>query len=204
MSQLPKTEHHHYIPRFLVGRFAINLKPPLKKTRGQRKPQTGDKVVNAVDLTTDPPTINTVRVGRIFGAQDMYMDDSKFDPQERRYMETKLSHIERDADRVIARVVDAHTACKESITLTRSDKDLLRKFLFVMKYRSPIFFRRFNHQTAEKYDSNDRHKFLEYMREKGFRRPLDVWFDNLLKIIDAKNDSVRAMDSGSRKYHISS
>jgi hypothetical protein len=150
--------------------------------------RTNDKVVNAVDLTKDRPTIDTVFVSRIFGAQNMYMDDTKFDLRERRHMETKLSHIERDAGRIIARVVDAHMAEKESITLTRLEKDLLRKFLFVMKYRSPIFFRRFNHQLAEEYDSSDRDEFLEYMRERNFTRPLDVWFDNLLKIIDAKLD----------------
>jgi hypothetical protein len=57
-----------------------------------------------------------------------------------------------------------------------------------MKYRSPIFFKRFNHQTADTYDSDDREEFLRYMSLRGFTRPLNVWFDNLLSIIDAPID----------------
>lgn len=103
-------------------------------------------------------------------------------------MEEKLGHIEGDASRIIARAVDAHIAGKGSISPSRADKDVLRKFLFIMKYRSTIFFERFNHDSAETYDSNDREIFLEYMQRRGFNRPLDVWFDNLMKIIVAPID----------------
>lgn len=133
----------------------------------------------AVDLLKDPPEIATFPVKRIFGNQDMYKDDSKYNAKDQMRMEKKLGEIEQTASRVIARVVDAHITNKNGISLSRSDKDLLRKFQFVS---------RFNHQTAEAYNSSDRDTFLEYMQAKGFTRPLDVWFDNLMKIIDMPMD----------------
>jgi hypothetical protein len=96
--------------------------------------------------------------------------------------------LEQDASHIIARVVVAHARGEDDISLSRTDKDLLREFLFVMKYRSPIFFKRFNHETADEYDSSDRDTFLEYMNEKGFTRPIDVWFDSLKKVIDTPMD----------------
>jgi hypothetical protein len=91
----------------------------------------------------------------------MYKDDSKFSDKDQERIEKKLSLIEGQASRIIAQVADAHKAGKNEVTLSRHDKDLLRKFLFIMKYRSPIFYARFNHQKAEDYSSNDRTPFLE-------------------------------------------
>jgi hypothetical protein len=144
--------------------------------------------VNTVDLTTHPLTFKAVLVKKTFGHKDMYKDSSKLIQGEQRYIEKKLGDLEQDASHIIARVVVAHARGEDDISLSRTDKDLLRKFLFVMKYRSPIFFTRFNHETADEYDSSDRDTFLEYMNEKGFTRPIDVWFDSLKKVIDTPMD----------------
>jgi hypothetical protein len=113
-------------------------------------------VVTAVDLIRDPPKIATFPVKRIFGNQDKYKDDSRYSPVDQMRIEKKLGEIEQTASRVMARVIDAYTTGKEKISLSRLNKDLLRKFQFVMKYRGPLFFSRFNHQTADAYTSNDR------------------------------------------------
>jgi hypothetical protein len=182
MSRKSESQYHHYIPQFLLRRYAIA--PP--EGRKFRKELCR---VNAVDLTKTPPEVSTVRVKQMFGEQDMYKDSLKSTPRSRNNIEEKLARIEQAASRIIARVVDAHTSGKDKISLSRADKNLLRKFLFVMKYRSPIFFKRFNHQTAEEYDSDDQDTFLKYMRAKGFTRPIDVWLDNLSKIIDTHMDA---------------
>jgi hypothetical protein len=145
-------------------------------------------MINAVNLAKETPELVTVPIKRLFGQVDMYKDDTKFTPEKQMRIKRKLCDNEQAASRIIAKVVDAEKVSKSDISLSRHDKDLLRKFLFVMKYRSPVFFRRFNHQTAAPYASNDRARFLEYMRLNNFQRPLDVWFDNLLKIIDAPMD----------------
>jgi hypothetical protein len=181
MSQRSETEYHHYIPQFLLGRFAVPQPPGRKFHKGQCK-------ANTVDLTTYPPRIKTVLVRKTFGQKDMYKDRLKVTPNEQRYIETKLSEVEQAASHIIARVVLARAKGEDNISLSRTEKDTLRKFLFVMKYRAPIFFARFNHETAQEYESEDRHTFLEYMKAKGFTRPLEVWFDNLKKVIDAPMD----------------
>ncbi|KAL1797341.1 hypothetical protein ACET3X_003947 [Alternaria dauci] len=183
-----KSQYEHYIPRFLLRRFSYpSTAVPNHGKRRNRKQRVED-VVAAVDLGHDIPKFVELPVARIFGQFDMYKDDSKFSSKAQNRIEAKLCLIEGQASRIIAKVADAHKAAKDGVTLSRHDKDLLRKYIFVMKYRSPIFFKRFNHQRADDYDSSDRALFLEYMQERGFRRPLDVWFDNLEKIIDKPMD----------------
>jgi hypothetical protein len=185
---VPKSQYHHYIPRFLLRRFSSPSLTTRKDDKKRNRRQREDDMVTAVGLEQDVPKFVTSPVGRIFGQFDMYKDDSAFSEKEQDRIEKKLSVIEGHASRVIAKVADAYKAGKNEVTLSRFDKDLLRKYIFVMKYRSPIFYERFNHQKAEDYSSDDRAVFLEYMRERGFKRPLDVWFHNLLKIIDTHMD----------------
>lgn len=186
-------QYQHYIPQFLLRNFAdpdavVSPVPRKRKDRryGQR---AGDKTINTVILSDGPPKIVALPVKRICGEYDMYRDDSKFTIRDQGRIETKLSQIEQAASVVIRKVAQAHSNGKEDMTLSRHDKDTLRKFLFVMKYRSPIFFRRFNHQRAEDYNADDRDSFLAYMRRRPeLKRPLDIWLDNLITIIDTKMD----------------
>ncbi|KAI1759861.1 hypothetical protein GGR53DRAFT_523522 [Hypoxylon sp. FL1150] len=50
-------------------------------------------------------------------------------------------------------------------------------FLFLLKYRS-----------SEGYNSNDKERLHAYMREKGFKRPVDVWFQSIQAIIEVDMD----------------
>lgn len=168
--------------RFAVVEQTSPSKVSKRNRKSEKQHRNRNATVKVLHLRRSPPKITNELVRRTFGQQDMYNDGLKD------CVETKLGEIEREVARIIARAVDAQEAGKEGISLLRSEKDLLRKFQFVMKYRSPIFFRRFNHQTAESYDSDDRDRFLEYMRDKQFSRPLDVWVDNLEKIIDTPMD----------------
>jgi len=188
-----KREYQHFIPRFLLRYFAdpdAIVSPVIGNCGGKQYEQRrDDKAVNAIILSEDPPKIAAFPVGRICGQDDMYRDDSKFPKYEQRRIETKLSQIEHAASVIISKVTKAHSEGKTNISLSRHDKDALRKFLFVMKYRSPIFFRRFNHQRAEDYNADDRSLFLKYMQENPrLKRPLDVWLDNLIAIIETEMD----------------
>lgn len=72
--------------------------------------------------------------------------------------------------------------------MNRKDRDTIRKFLFIMKYRSTIFHRRFQHETFEDYWADDKEQMVEYAMKKGFKRPIDVWFDNLRVILELEMD----------------
>ncbi|XP_014551112.1 hypothetical protein COCVIDRAFT_43798, partial [Bipolaris victoriae FI3] len=184
---MASTQYQHYIPQFMLRRFAVvEQTSPSKVSKRNRKSEKQRRnyhaTVKVLHLRRSPPEITDEFVRRTFGQQGMYNDGLKD------RVEAKLGEIEREVARIIARVVDAQEAGKESIPLLRYEKDLLRKFQFVMKYRSPIFFHRFNHQTAEDYNSDDKEEFLEYMLANDFQSPLEVWLDNLTKMIDIPMD----------------
>jgi hypothetical protein len=72
--------------------------------------------------------------------------------------------------------------------MKRPQRDILRKFLFIMKYRGKRFHKRYFHDTAEAYDENDQERMLAYMAKKLFKKQIDVWFDNIKGILELKMD----------------
>ena len=72
--------------------------------------------------------------------------------------------------------------------ISRPERDVLRKFLFIMKYRGKGFHKRFVGDETEGYVEDDKEILLKYMRKKGFLRPLDVWFDSIKTILELKID----------------
>ena len=71
--------------------------------------------------------------------------------------------------------------------MQRGERDLLRRFLFIMMYRNKNFHGRFN-VSKENYNADDRAEMMEYMDRKGFKKPIDVWFSNINAFIDVKID----------------
>ena len=52
-----------------------------------------------------------------------------------------------------------------------------------MHYRNRTFAIRFQ-KSFEDYDANDREAMLAYVKGKGFEKPFDVWFSNILAFLD--------------------
>ena len=197
MDRKLKAEYQHYIPQFLLRNFShpFNGEKSVKNPRTGEWDQTntspriypGEPMLNAISLDKDPPELVQIPVKRTFGQLDMYVNESKFDHQKQMRIEEKLGLLEAAASKIINKIKEAQL-CKKEVWISRLEKDTLHKFLFVMKYRGPIFFRRFNHLRAKDYNADDKIQFLEYMRKENFERPLDVWFHNLTGILDAKID----------------
>lgn len=97
--------------------------------------------------------------------------------------------LESQAGEVISRIRKTFEARKSDVWVTRTERDVLRKFLFIMKYRGSTAHRRYFHKDAADYIEDDRKSFLDYMKAKGFKSPTDVWFDNLKAILDLKMDA---------------
>ena len=116
----------------------------------------------------------------------MYRDFEKAGGDQQR-LEKELSVLESAAGEVLARVKKAFDAGKQEVQLIRKDKDILRRFLFIMMYRNSSFARRFE-TSREDYDADDREHMLAYMDEKGFQTPKDVWFANIRAFLEAKLD----------------
>lgn len=125
-------------------------------------------------------------MAKTFGMIDMYRDVSASTKQH--HIEEQLSVLESRAGEVISTIRKAFEAEKTEVWITRTQRDILRKFLFIMKYRSSGFHSRYCHDDADDYDSDDREKMLKHMKERGIKKPIDVWFDNIKGILDLKMD----------------
>src|SRR5438046_7080918 len=107
------------------------------------------------------------------GITDMYRDFAHATDQH--YLEKQLSKLESRACEIISKIKKAFEANENEVWITRPERDDLRKFLFIMKYRGLLMRQRFYYQRIEEYSANDREMMLKYMHEKGFQKPIDVW-----------------------------
>ena len=180
--QLPP-QYHHFIPRFLLRNFAVfknpgNVRP--RTGRGKKKPAPAPSRLNTLDFAAG--ALIQEDVARTFGFVDMYRDinASASDPYD---LEKRLSRLENDAARIIADIKRAHDSGRENVHLKRSDKDLLRRFLFIMHYRNTTLAGRYEKSTEE-YDLDDREMMLSYMQKHAFRTPRDVWLSNIRAFLE--------------------
>ena len=172
------SQYHHFVPRFLLYNFASFNNP------GKVVPKTSQKAKNRTPkpqrltvLDLKAGSFKTGNVGDTFGIVDMYRDFDQADQDQHR-LEQQLSVLESAAGKLFARVKRVYDAGEKEVQLSRNERDLLRKFLFIMLYRNTTFAGRFE-RSREDYDSDDRVDMLTYMDAKGFKNPRDVWFANL-------------------------
>ena len=191
-SASERSQYHHFIPRFILRNYSHLSKPPTStpssKKQGRRKNRSRsmEPMLYGINLAGEEPEITETSVAKTFGMIDMYRDVSASTKQH--HIEEQLSVLESRAGEVISTIRKAFEAGKTEVWITRTQRDTLRKFLFIMKYRSSGFHSRYCHDNADDYDSNDRERMLKHMKERGIKKPIDVWFDNIKGILDLKMD----------------
>ncbi|KAI9166375.1 hypothetical protein HJFPF1_02475 [Paramyrothecium foliicola] len=191
-------EYQHFIPQFILRNYAQPYECPQLDCKGKKKKSRhrhekgkypGDLVVNHANLTSEPYVLDQGPVNRMFGLPDMYMDWGKAVTSDHRRIESMLGLMESKASTVFRKIVKAYEAGDAFVTLARPERNLVRKFVFLLKYRGSTFHLRFYHQDADSYFANDREFLYEYMLKHGFATPMDVWFHNLEKIVNVEMDS---------------
>lgn len=189
-------QYQHYIPQFLLRNFSHPYKPPdgyrvkrKNRRRVERGKHQGDKVLNVVDITSDKPQLIEAPVSRWFGQEEMYSDI--FDTiKATKDVEQELSKLESQTAVILQKVKKAHENGHAGICLTRVERNKLRKFLFIMKYRGPTYFGKYVSEDApQAYTSEDKHLLRDYMAKKGFLTPRDVWLHNLRAILHVDMDA---------------
>ncbi|MCJ1406564.1 hypothetical protein MMC19_000630 [Ptychographa xylographoides] len=184
------TRYHHYIPQFLLRNFAHPQWSP-KKGKGKGKNKQAEHKLNAIRLSGDKVEIVETPVRKTFGVQDLYLDTEN--PQNPQHIEEMLGRLEGSAARVIQKIADCFEKGKHvtsnQVTLTRTEKDILRKFLFVMRYRKDNIKADHEGETMEDYLGPDKEELAKYIRKRGFKRPLDVWLDNLRAFAEIRIES---------------
>lgn len=67
-----------------------------------------------------------------------------------------FSKLEGQASAVSRRITKSFEQQEKALWLTRDERDLVRKFLFLLKYRGLGFRRRFYHDDADGYGADKR------------------------------------------------
>lgn len=191
----PHVQYQHYIPQFILRNFSHPYKP--SKGKGSRKHggshprkrmRKGDKVLNVVDLTSDESQLHEEPVSRCFGQVNMYSDTAAAIKSQKN-LEEELSKLESRTAEILQKVKKAHEKGEPGIYLNRSERNRLRKFLFIMKYRGLGFYRKYLSGDRYSYTGEDKNLLSSYMAEKGFENPRDVWLHNLRAILDLEMDA---------------
>ena len=185
MNRPQKTEsqYHHFIPRFLLRNFAVfknpgKITPKTSRNKKQRAP--APTRLNLLNLETG--ALEQADVAHTFGFVDLYRDFDASEP-EQHDLEKRLSRLESDASEIFRKAKRMQEEGKREFQLTRGEKDLLRRFIFIMLYRNRIMAGRYEKSAAD-YDCDDRDEMITYMKAKGFARPKNVYFSNIRAFID--------------------
>jgi hypothetical protein len=183
-----KSQYHHFIPRFVLRNFKSDIQPPsgsasYRTTKGNQK-SSRDYMINIFDLKSSD--IKQRPISQELGLVDMYREPGFEDEH---HLERKLSVLKSNAGQVIAKALRTFEDCDAQLALTRSERDVLRKFLFLMKYRNMSFYERYNHQDIESYEEDDKERMRNYMETKNFKTPKAVWFANIFAFLDLQMDA---------------
>ncbi|GAW21062.1 hypothetical protein ANO14919_105750 [Xylariales sp. No.14919] len=181
-------EYQHFVPQFILRNFAHKYTGPQRSKKGKNKKKDdsifrGEFVVNNVNLKADPIAIEETKVKRILGQYDMYQDTA-LPAAQRRQIETMLGKLEAHVSTIFRKMTKAFDAGDPSVWVTREERNAIRKFLFILKYRGSTFHNRFYHENPDQYDANDKSRLQTYMEKNSLKRPVDVWFHNLKTIMN--------------------
>jgi hypothetical protein len=180
------SQYHHFIPQFILRGFATARATAgnaptaaIPLTAKQRKNKKQNEILTLID--TKSGTLSKQLVRRQYGMVDMYRDVRAANQHD---LEEKFSRLEAEVAQILAQARKTFERKKAVLCLMRSEKDTLRKFLFLMKYRSRQFHQRFDAASIDEYSADDKITMSSYMREKGFCTPRDVWLANMHAFLD--------------------
>jgi hypothetical protein len=106
-------------------------------------------------------------------------------------LEKDLALLETRAGVVLAKARKTFALPDATLTLTRTEKDCLRKFLFVMKYRGSDFYEKYNVRTIQDYQEPDKVQLHEYLLAHNMSSPRQLWCANLRVFLNIDMDPGR-------------
>ena len=167
-----RSQYHHFVPRFLLRNFASDAvaKPSASPRKGKQKRNSrgSNEFVNVLDFRN--ATVDQRPIAKEFGLVDMYRDPTIPDQHD---LEKKLSRLEAQAGVIISKARKALESGSEA-EVTRLEHNTIRKFFFIMKYRGSKFHSKFHHQSINTYNSNDRHRIVEFIAKSNLSSPTAV------------------------------
>lgn len=171
------SQYQHFIPQFILRRFSNFGSLIAEGLQGKK----ARKYCKLSFLNLEDGKIESRNTSRTFGMNNMYLDPSIFPASSvaECAVEKELCALEERAAKILQKIETACIRGDGQFSVTRHEKDELRRFLFIMLYRNRTFERRFE-KSKKDYDADDRYNMLIYMRERGIEDPKTVWLNNLL------------------------
>ncbi|RPA81612.1 hypothetical protein BJ508DRAFT_414675 [Ascobolus immersus RN42] len=175
-----RSQYQHYIPRFVLRNFK---ETDPNRTKEAEKfydtPRRGDELIRFYDI--DKGSLGFRPLSIAYGATDMYRDAKLEDTM---YIEKALSKLEGRAATVIRKLLKAQSDKQKTVTISSRQLHILRRFLFVMQYRTTVIRNRYQ-CAIDEYKGADKEDLREYMKKRNFQQPNDVWLETLRLILDA-------------------
>ncbi|KAK4494467.1 hypothetical protein PRZ48_014765 [Zasmidium cellare] len=187
-----RSQYHHFIPQFLLRNFAQDRSQNARNISGRRPRKDGSLRF----ISTKDGDLSSGPLSRHYGLKYMYRD---IYATEQHGLEKKFSYLEGQAAEIIRKAKTTFLQPDATLTLTRTEKDTLRKFLFLMKYRNTSFGSRFDVPTINEYTTADKGKMAGYMRVRGFQTPRAVWLANMHTFLDITIDPRRTWHAEVRR-----
>lgn len=181
-----RSQYHHFIPRFILRNFADPNQFPTGPAKGRRKSKSKrrDALINSIDLHS--VNVEQRWLSSEFGIVNMYREEDMGDGYD---LEKRLSVLESDAARTIHKAKEALASGDRTLSIPRGERDCLRKFFFLMKYRNSHFYQRYNHESLKTYNSMDKRALSAFMKDRNLKRPKDVWFLNIRTFLSLEMDA---------------
>ncbi|RHZ71994.1 hypothetical protein Glove_248g33 [Diversispora epigaea] len=193
---MQQNQYHHYIPRFLLRNFAINIyerifvsNEKLLKSIEKKKYKQSFKNKNKLEalLQTYDRTLgklNTSLTGKTYGYTNMYKD---FDDKDVMRVEKKLATLEMQASKVIHDILRASQK-ENQVVLLSVELNNLYKFLFIMDYRKP---HRWSQFINGNFDAGTLPIVKEFMQEYKLQSTREVWLQNIREILDTEHNKIK-------------
>lgn len=190
-----KSQYHHFIPRLILRGFTQddqvssmpNVPARASKKQWKKRNRPGkDGLLHFIDIKDG--RVDQDFLSSRYGLKDMYRNLADVDQHR---LEKKLAILETAVGNLIARARKTFAQPGATLVLDRQEKDILRKFLFIMKYRNSSFHSRFSVASIDDYVEDDKEKMRQYMQARQLRSPIDVWFSNIHAFLDIELDPER-------------
>ena len=133
-------------------------------------------------------------IGRVYGQVNFYQD--KGNDENRNHLEEKLAFLENNSARIIT---DIHTSLPSGeVVLARKDSEVLRKFLFLMHYRSDTISRTY---FQEDHPGNAHAKgwIRNFKKKRNFTSDAEVWLDGINYYLETPHHTILAHSKENKK-----
>ena len=141
--------------------------------------------ISVFDLETG--VLESRPIGRVYGQVNFYQD--KGNDENRNHLEEKLAFLENNSARIIT---DIHASLPSGeVVLARKDSEVLRKFLFLMHYRSDTISRTY---FQEDHPGNAQAKgwIRNFKKKRNFTSDAEVWLDGIDYYLETPHHAILA------------